>query len=98
MYDVIGSFCVRRRRLIIIGWAVLFVVGIAVGSMVFGRLKDTNGGASTESVQGFNILDKASSTGPTMIVVVDHAAVDSPTTQAAVERLTAKLGQLPNVV
>jgi RND superfamily putative drug exporter len=66
--------------------------------MVFGRLKDTNGGASTESVQGFNILDRASSTGPTMIVVVDHAAVDSPTTQAAVEQLTAKLGQLPNVV
>jgi hypothetical protein len=49
-------------------------------------------------VRGFNIFDKASSTGPTMIVVVDHAAVDSPATRAAVERLTAKLGQVPNVV
>jgi RND superfamily putative drug exporter len=97
VFGALGRFCFRHRRAVLIGWALLFVVGIAVGGMVFGRLKDANGGASTESIKGFNILDKASSMGPGIVVVVDGPPVNAPGTRVAVQRLTTKLATLPDV-
>jgi hypothetical protein len=35
MLSALGHFVYRRRRLVLLGWAVLFVVGIAVGGGVF---------------------------------------------------------------
>ena len=67
MFATIARFCVRRRRWVLAGWMLLFVAGIMIGSMVFGRLKDSNGGAGTESMQGYNIMQKAASMGPTAV-------------------------------
>jgi hypothetical protein len=41
---------------VLAAWMLLFVAGITIGSMVFGRLHDANGDAGTESVQGSNII------------------------------------------
>jgi hypothetical protein len=38
MLATIARFCVRRRRWVLAAWMLLFVAGIAIGSMVFGRL------------------------------------------------------------
>ena len=62
MFSAIGRWVYRHRRLVLVGWLVLFAVGIVVGSGVFNNLKDSNGAGSSESVQGFKILDQASGT------------------------------------
>ena len=73
------------------------MAGIAIGSMVFGRLHDSHGGARTESMQGYTIAQQASSAGPTAVVLVKGPPVASPGTRAAVIALTARLDRLPNV-
>jgi RND superfamily putative drug exporter len=97
MLATIARFCVRRRRWVLAAWMLLFVAGITIGMMVFGRLHDSNGGAGTESVQGNNIMQHASSMGPTAVVLVKGPPVAAPSTRAAVLALTARLDRLPNV-
>jgi RND superfamily putative drug exporter len=97
MYARLGRACYHHRRAVLLSWLAVFVVGIVVGSSVFGRLKDSNGGSATESVKGFTILDDHTTMGPSAIAVVDGARVSDPATRAAVERLTAKLRALPHV-
>jgi RND superfamily putative drug exporter len=70
MYASVARFCVRNRRWVLLAWVLLFAVGIVVGSQVFNQLKDTNGASGAESVQGSSILDKASSAGPSAVVLV----------------------------
>ena len=97
MLATIARFCVRRRRWVLAAWMLLFIAGIAIGTMVFGRLHDSNGGAGTESAQGDTILQHASSMGPTAVVLVKGPPVAAPGTRAAVLALTARLDRLPNV-
>jgi RND superfamily putative drug exporter len=75
----------------------LFIAGITIGSMVFGRLHDSNGGAGTESVQGYTIMQHASSMGPTAVVLVKGPPAAAPETRAAVLALTARLEKVPLV-
>jgi putative drug exporter of the RND superfamily len=97
MLATIARFCVRNRRWVLLAWVLLFVVGIVVGSQVFNRLKDTNGGSGAESVQGSSILDRASSMGPSAVVLVNGPAVAAASTRTAVQALTARLERLPQV-
>src|SRR3954451_7615803 len=97
MYANLGRFCFQHRRTVLVSWLAVFVVGMVVGSGVFGRLKDSNGGSGTESVKGFNILDDHTTMGPSAIAVVDGAPVADPRTRAAVERLSVKLRALRHV-
>ena len=97
MLATIARFCVRRRRWVLAAWMLLFVAGITIGSMVFGRLHDSNGGAGTESVQGSTIMQQASSMGPTAVVLVKGPPVAAPGTRAAVLALTARLEKVPLV-
>ena len=50
MLATIARFCVRRRRWVLAAWMLLFIAGITIGMTVFGRLHDSHGGASTESL------------------------------------------------
>ena len=97
MLASIARFCVRRRRWVLAAWMLLFIAGITIGMMVFGRLHDSNGGAGTESVQGFNVMQQASSMGPTAVVLVKGPPVTAPGTRAAVIALTARLEKVPLV-
>jgi putative drug exporter of the RND superfamily len=75
----------------------LFVAGITIGMMVFGRLHDSNGGAGTESVQGYNVMQQASSMGPATVVLIKGPPVAAPGTRAAVMALTTRLDKVPDV-
>ena len=97
MYASVARFCVRYRRWVLLAWVLLFAVGIVVGSQVFNRLKDTNGASGAESVQGSSILDKASSAGPSAVVLVKGPPVAAASTRTAVQALTARLERLPQV-
>ena len=98
MFSAIGRWVYRHRRLVLVGWLVLFVVGIVVGSGVFNKLKDSNGAGSSESVQGAQLLDDASTTSVSLIAVVDGQPVDDPATRAAVVRASQSVSELPHVV
>jgi RND superfamily putative drug exporter len=76
---------------------VLFLVGLAAGALLFGRLTDSGGGAGSESGQGAAILNHASTMGPTAVVLVQGAPVSAATTRAAVEALTTRIEAVPNV-
>lgn len=97
MLATIARFCAARRRWVLAAWVLLFAAGITVGSMVFSQLKDSNGGAGTESVQGYNLLHEASSTGPSAVVLVKGPPVAAASTRTSVQALTARLGRLPEV-
>src|SRR5262249_16221445 len=97
MLATIARFCVRHRRWVLAAWMLLFIAGIAIGSTVFSHLKDSNGSASYESVQGYNIIQKASSMGPTAVVLVKGPPVSAPGTRAAVIALTTRLEKVPLV-
>jgi putative drug exporter of the RND superfamily len=80
----LGGFCARRRWFVVAAWLGLFVVGMVVGSQVFVHLKDSNGSNSTESVRGFNVVDRVSTQGGSMVAVVDGSRVDDPAARRAV--------------
>jgi RND superfamily putative drug exporter len=88
----------RRRRLVLLAWAILFVVGIGVGGSVFSHLKDSNGASSAESVQGAQILDDASDKSLTLVAVVNGKPVDDAATRAAVVQASQSVSGLPHVV
>jgi hypothetical protein len=46
MYASLGRVCFRHRRVVLLSWLAVFVVGIVVGGGVFARLKDSNGRSS----------------------------------------------------
>src|SRR5215471_10048066 len=80
MLATIARFCVRHRRWVLAAWMLLFIAGIAIGTMVFGRLHDSNGGARTESMHGYTIAQQASSAGRTAVVLVKGPPVAAPGT------------------
>jgi hypothetical protein len=82
MYASIARFCVGNRRWVLAAWMLLFVAGIAIGSMVFSRLHESNGAAGTESAQGYDIVRQASSMGPSAVVLVKGPPVAAASTYA----------------
>jgi len=70
MFATVARFCVAHRRWVLAAWMLLLVIGLAAGAMTMNRLKDSNGSGSTESARGAAILDKASTVGPTAVVLV----------------------------
>jgi putative drug exporter of the RND superfamily len=93
----LGAFCARRRWYIVAVWIVLFVIGMVVGSQVFVHLKDSNGSSTAESVQGFDIADKVSTHGGSMVAVIDGPAVDDPATQRAVTSAVLRVSKVAGV-
>src|SRR3954454_17180749 len=94
----IGEFCTGHRRALLVGWLLLFVVGIVVGGQVFGHLKDSNGSSSAESVRGFNLLDDAVNHGADMVAVIDGVTVDDPNTRVAVGAAADRVAKVKGVV
>jgi putative drug exporter of the RND superfamily len=97
MFATVARFCVRYRRWVLLAWMLLFIAGIAIGSQVFSHLKDSNGSSGAESVQGSDIMAKASDMGPTAVVLVKGPPVGAASTRAAVQALTSRLERLPLV-
>jgi len=97
MFSSIGKFCVRRRRLVLVGAMLLVVVGVVVGSGVFMHLKEPHGSSATESVRGFTLLEDASDHGYGLVAVVDGARVDDPAVRQAVLRAAARVAKVGGV-
>jgi RND superfamily putative drug exporter len=74
----------------------LVIAGIGLGSSVFGRLSDDTS-SSSESGQGFDLLDKHATAGDSVVAIVDEAPVDSADTKRAVVDAAADIRAIPNV-
>jgi putative drug exporter of the RND superfamily len=92
----LGSWSSRRRRVVMAAWAVLFVIGIAIGSQVFGQLKDSAGAAGNEAIKGMNLMDDAATQGPSLIALVNRP-VNDPSAKSPVLAAASRLEQLPDV-
>ncbi|MFL6239707.1 MAG: MMPL family transporter [Actinomycetes bacterium] len=93
IFGGLGAFCCRHRRIVVIVWVALVVVGGGLGSSVFGRLSDHTGASSSESEHAFNMLDEHRTVGQSVIGIV-RAPVDDPGVRAAVERAASELQPL----
>ena len=98
MLEKIGSWSYRRRRWLMAAWALVFVVGIALGGTVFAHLKDSVGSSRSESIKGLNLMDDANSHGPSLMALIDGKKVDDPATRAAVQAAKAKVEKVRDVV
>ena len=94
--NAIAQLVTRRRRLVLVGWAALFVVGMVVGSGVFGKLSESGGSDSQESVRGLEVLDEASSEGLSLTAVVDEDALDTP--EQSLDSVVQELREQPWVL
>jgi hypothetical protein len=95
MFTSVAPFCRRHRRRVLAAWVLLFVAGTVIGSRVFSRLKDSNGGSGSESVQGASIVAKAATVGPSAVVLVNGPPVAAASTRASVQAPTARLERVP---
>jgi RND superfamily putative drug exporter len=76
----LGRFCFHHRRLILVGWLVAFVAGIAIGVQVFPKLKTDYSGTKIESFQGFDIMSDSAQYGSRISAVVEDVNKVDPTT------------------
>jgi len=97
MFATVARFVVTHRRWVLAAWMLLFVVGLAALIPLFGKLTYSSGSGTSESARGAAIVDKATSMGPTAVVLVKGPPVNGPATRAAVQALTARLERVPNV-
>jgi RND superfamily putative drug exporter len=97
MFAIVARFCVARRRWVLAAWVLLLVIGLAAVLPLFGKLKNSASATGSESARGAAIVDKATSMGPTAVVLVKGPPVNAPGTRAAVRALTAKLARVPDV-
>jgi RND superfamily putative drug exporter len=96
MLTGLGRFCYVHRRAVVLAWLVVFVVGMAAGSRVFGRLGG-DGGAGWESIEAYDRLADVGQYGARLTAVIDGRPIDDPAMRQAVDRLAADLAALDGV-
>jgi putative drug exporter of the RND superfamily len=68
----LGRFCFHHRRLVLVGWLVAFVAGLAIGVQVFPRLSTDYSGTQIESFQGFDIMSDSAQYGSRISGLVER--------------------------
>lgn len=97
LFARLGRFCTRRRWQVIAAWVVIFVLGLVLGSSVFGRLGDGGGSTALESVRGSLFLQDHGTTGETILGLMDGKAVDDPALAVAARAAMADVVAIPGV-
>jgi putative drug exporter of the RND superfamily len=98
MFATLGRFAYRRRRLVLVAWIALFVVGMTVGSGVMTRFSTAMDGAEgTESGRVAELVHQLQPHGSRVVAVVDDANVEDPQVRAQVEAAAADARQVPGV-
>ena len=94
----LARFSLRHRRLVALGWVVLFVAGIAIGGGVFHRLDpdvgDVEGTESAVAAARLRALDPG---GETIAAVADGVDPRDPAVAAAVAATVERLEAIPGV-
>ncbi len=97
MFARIGRFCARRRRLVLLGWLLLTVAGVAASGPVFARLDSGQASDRFESIQAYDLLDRHATYGGRVLGLVDGVRVTDPATREAVLAAARDVGTVPRV-
>ncbi len=98
----LGQLCVRRRRTVLIGWAVL-LVGVAAGSVALGgETSEDLSLPGTESQEAFDLLEErfpeqGGSSTRVVIAAPAGASLDDPATARAIETTFEELAAVDGV-
>ena len=98
----LGRGIARRPGLIVLVWIVLTLAGFAlatgvVGEGLFARLETGEASVSSESSEGRAILNAASTTGPTLTLLVQHANPADPALEGPLAAARADLLAIPGM-
>ncbi len=101
LFTRLGRFCVRRRRLVLIGTAAFIVVAAVLGTGTFARLKSAGfQDPGAQSTKAENLLKNTFGAGDPNVVAlasVTAGSVDDPNVVAAGRQLTERLAAIPRV-
>ncbi len=97
----LAGWCVKHRRLVVVGWVVA-LVGLSVISQTVGSsYKDSFTLSGTQSFEALNLLQKvaprASGDREQVVVAVKQGKLTDPAVRAQVERMLTRVGALPDV-
>ena len=97
----LAGWCVRHRRLVVIGWLVA-LIGLSVMSQTVGSsYKDSFSLNGTQSFDALNLLKKVAPTASgdreQIVVAVKQGKVTDPTVRSQVEAMLAKVAALGDV-
>jgi putative drug exporter of the RND superfamily len=94
----LARFSLRHRRLVAAAWAVLFVVGIAVGTGVFDRLDpDVGDVEGTESALAQDRLHALDPGGESIAALADGVDPREPRVAAGIQATAERLRAIPGV-
>jgi RND superfamily putative drug exporter len=93
----IGRWSFRHRWSVAAIWLIAVVAGALAAGPVFAGLKDDNGPASLESVQGINQINAADPSAGTVVGIVSGVNPHSATVRAAVAATTTQLRRIDGV-
>jgi putative drug exporter of the RND superfamily len=99
MFATLGRFTHRHRRSVVVGWLVLLVVGMTIGSSVMTRFStDMDGAEGTESGAVAHLIQDLQPHGTQVVAVIDDAEVGDPQVRGEVEAAADDARQIPGVV
>jgi putative drug exporter of the RND superfamily len=93
----IGTFCGRRRWLVLGAWVLLVAAGLVASGPVFDRLESGGGSHRFESVQAYDLLEAHARYGDRLLGLVDDAPMADPRVRAEVRAAARDVASLPGV-
>lgn len=98
MFRALGRFIYHHRKLVVLVWALVLVVGMAVGGSVSEELSaETNGTNRNESERVLTRLHELDPTGGEVVAIVSGRPVEDPTVTREVQAATAEIAGFDGV-
>ncbi|HEX4864858.1 MAG TPA: MMPL family transporter, partial [Acidimicrobiales bacterium] len=96
----LGSWCYRRRRLLVFGWVAVFILVSGLGTSVGSRFRNTFNGGHTQSQQAADLLSRqfpALSGDAVRVVFASASSIGSPAERSRIEATIANVEGMPHV-
>ncbi|HEX5945470.1 MAG TPA: MMPL family transporter [Acidimicrobiales bacterium] len=97
----LGRACVRRRRLVVLAWALLAIAAVGLGQASGGRTSDAFEIPGVESQQAYDVLEQdfpaAAGTSAQLVFAAEDGTLSDPAATSAVDAAVADVAAQPHV-
>ena len=97
----LGRACVRRRRLVVLAWALLAIAAVGLGQASGGRTSDAFEIPGVESQQAYDVLERdfpaAAGTSAQLVFAAEDGTLSDPAATSAVDAAVADVAAQPHV-
>ena len=97
----LGRACVRRRRLVVLAWALLAIAAVGLGQASGGRTSEAFEIPGVESQQAYDVLEQdfpaAAGTSAQLVFAAEDGTLSDPTATSAVDAAVADVAAQPHV-